>query len=91
VQLPAVELTDALLEARLSIREAAGDLELLIESPSSGDVAGPEPRVTMQAADRAMGHLRDAQERLDVLFGTIQEARRLHAPEDSYRTSHPVG
>jgi hypothetical protein len=91
VQLPAVELTDALLEARLFIREAAGDLELLVESRSDGDPTAPEPRVSMHSADRAIGHLREAQERLDGLYGTIQEARRLHAPDDSYRAPHTVG
>ena len=91
MQLPALELTDALLEARLFIREAAGDLELLTESGPNGSPLPPEPRVSLQTAERALGHLRDAQIRLDNLYGTIQEARRQQADEVSVRGVHPVG
>ena len=44
MQIPALELTDALMEARLVVREASVDLELLLESHAVGDPLSPEPR-----------------------------------------------
>jgi hypothetical protein len=81
VQLPALELADALLETRLFVREATGDLELLLESHATADSAAPEPRAATRTADRAIKHLNEAQERLDSLYGTILEARRQQSPD----------
>jgi hypothetical protein len=89
VQVPALELTDALLETRLSVREAAGDLELLIETHADGDPLSAESRAAMQAADRAIKHLEEAQERLASLYGTIRQARRQATEEGEGRTVGP--
>jgi hypothetical protein len=90
VQLPALDLTDALMETRLCVREAAGDLELLIESHADGDLLSPEPRAAMQTADRAIRHLREAQDKLDGLYETIQGARRNQPEEGSGRSARTV-
>jgi hypothetical protein len=82
VQLPALELADALLETRLYVREATGDLELLLESHAAADSTAPEPRAATRTANRAIHHLHEAQERLDSLYGTILEARRRQTPGD---------
>lgn len=91
MQIPALELTDALMEARLFVREATVDLELLIENHGTGDPLSAEPRVAMQTADRAIMHLQEAQEKLGSLYGTIQEARRQQAPDDALdRSARPL-
>ena len=90
MQIPALELTDALMEARLVVREASVDLELLLESHAVGDPLSPEPRSAMQAADRAIRHLQEAQEKLGSLYGTIQEARRRQTEEGIGPVVRPV-
>ena len=91
MQLPALELADALLETRLLVREATGDLELLLESHATADSAAPEPRAATRTAGRAIKHLHDAQERLGSLYGTILEARRQQSPGDGgSRAVRPV-
>ena len=91
MQLPALELADALLETRLFVREATGDLELLLESHAAADSTAPEPRAATRTADRAIHHLHEAQERLDSLYGTILEARRQQPPGDGgARHARPV-
>ena len=90
MQLPALELADALLETRLFVREATGDLELLLESLATADTA-PEPRAATRTAGRAIKHLHDAQERLDSLYGTILEARGQQSPGDGgARAARPL-
>lgn len=83
MQLPALELADALLETRLYVREATGDLDILLESHASADSTAPEPRAATRTAERAIHHLHEAQERLESLYGTILEARRQHPSADS--------
>jgi hypothetical protein len=91
VQVPALELADALLEARFSIREAIGDLEFLTETRTREETLSSEPRIATQTADRAIKHLLEAQESLDHLSGTIQDARRKkNQPEGINRAVHTV-